>query len=222
MTDTKTAVGIEVTDGAYRVTGGVPLVRISKVESDKGEPTAYRIEERIDAPETYDLCRCGQCATKPFADPDGCKDFDDAAAVPPGTYAERAKALADTPDITIHDDRSICSHAGFCADRATNVWKAAKVVGEDAELRTKIMGMIALCPSGALEYKVNGETVEPELPTQIAVENNACLRVTGGIPITLPDGTALETRNRVSLCRCGHSNNKPLCDGSHKEAGFVG
>jgi len=40
------------------------------------------------------------------------------------------------------------------------------------------------------------------------------------VPITLADGTTLETRNRVTLCRCGDSANKPLCDGTHKEAGF--
>ena len=39
--------------------------------------------------------------------------------------------------------------------------------------------------------------------------------------ITRADGQALETRNRVTLCRCGASSNKPLCDGSHKSANFV-
>jgi CDGSH-type Zn-finger protein len=39
--------------------------------------------------------------------------------------------------------------------------------------------------------------------------------------VILSDGTVLETRNRVTLCRCGESSNKPLCDGSHKEAGFT-
>ena len=36
----------------------------------------------------------------------------------------------------------------------------------------------------------------------------------------LADGTTYETRNRVTLCRCGASKNKPLCDGSHGDVGF--
>jgi CDGSH-type Zn-finger protein len=38
--------------------------------------------------------------------------------------------------------------------------------------------------------------------------------------VTTADGTVFETRNRVTLCRCGTSANKPLCDGSHSKAGF--
>jgi CDGSH-type Zn-finger protein len=34
------------------------------------------------------------------------------------------------------------------------------------------------------------------------------------------DGQPFETRNHVTLCRCGGSKNKPLCDGTHKEIGF--
>ena len=41
------------------------------------------------------------------------------------------------------------------------------------------------------------------------------LWVTGAIPVT-----GLEPRNRMTLCRCGQSANKPLCDGTHKETGF--
>ncbi|WP_395157192.1 CDGSH iron-sulfur domain-containing protein [Ilumatobacter sp.] len=40
--------------------------------------------------------------------------------------------------------------------------------------------------------------------------------------VTQSDGTTLETRNRVTLCRCGQSAAKPLCDGAHKAAGFTG
>jgi CDGSH-type Zn-finger protein len=34
------------------------------------------------------------------------------------------------------------------------------------------------------------------------------------------DGFAYEVRNRVTLCRCGASRNKPFCDGSHASIGF--
>ncbi|MEM2856341.1 MAG: CDGSH iron-sulfur domain-containing protein [Candidatus Nitrosocaldaceae archaeon] len=30
----------------------------------------------------------------------------------------------------------------------------------------------------------------------------------------------IEGKKRVALCRCGHSNNKPYCDGSHRNADF--
>ena len=33
---------------------------------------------------------------------------------------------------------------------------------------------------------------------------------------------AINTKETMALCRCGQSANKPLCDGSHKEAGFTG
>ena len=34
------------------------------------------------------------------------------------------------------------------------------------------------------------------------------------------DGSTYEVRNRMTLCRCGRSANKPFCDGSHEEVGF--
>ena len=91
---------------------------------------------------------------------------------------------------------------------------------DDVRTRTMVISMIEHCPSGALTYEMNGEPVEPLLPEAIGVVDDGPLFVSGGIPVTLPDGTQIETRNRVTLCRCGQSANKPLCDGSHKEAGF--
>ena len=42
-----------------------------------------------------------------------------------------------------------------------------------------------------------------------------------GIPdLTLPDGTKAHPKDKLFLCRCGASKNKPFCDGSHKDAGF--
>ena len=44
--------------------------------------------------------------------------------------------------------------------------------------------------------------------------------VTGEVRIVAPDGTVLRETGKAFLCRCGHSANKPFCDGSHRRTGF--
>ena len=58
--------------------------------------------------------------------------------------------------------------------------------------------------------------------TTIQVMANGPLRVTGAFGITDAAGAAFDLagRSTVSLCRCGHSANKPFCDGAHNMAGF--
>ncbi|MBI1750092.1 MAG: CDGSH iron-sulfur domain-containing protein [Acidobacteria bacterium] len=58
--------------------------------------------------------------------------------------------------------------------------------------------------------------------TKITVNSNGPLRVEGEFEILDPQGAAfgLAGRTVISLCRCGHSANKPFCDGSHKGVGF--
>ena len=113
------------------------------------------------------------------------------------------------------DDRPICVHAGFCGNKVTNVWKMAAETS-DSRIRAEAIAMIERCPSGALTYAVDGETIEPDLPVEVAVIPDGPLWVSGGLEVTRSDGSVLETRNRVTLCRCGQSASKPLCDGSHK------
>ncbi|MEY4314179.1 MAG: CDGSH iron-sulfur domain-containing protein [Actinobacteria bacterium] len=52
-------------------------------------------------------------------------------------------------------------------------------------------------------------------------KKNASIRVTGTVDFVDADGNIVETKTDFSLCRCGHSKEKPFCDGSHREAGFV-
>ncbi len=52
------------------------------------------------------------------------------------------------------------------------------------------------------------------------VKPNGSVRVTGTVEFVDADGNVLETKTDFSLCRCGHSKEKPYCDGSHREAGF--
>ena len=200
-------------NGPYMVSGGVPVYRRRAVVSEDGEPLTWETKEQLDAPDRYMLCRCGGSSNKPFCDSTHATNGFVADDASHGTYDERAKVLGGT-GVTVRDDRSICEHAGFCGTAATNVWKLVKDT-EDSTVRRHVIDMIEKCPSGALSYEI-----EPLLPTAIQANDDGPLSITGGIVVTLSDGTPLETRNRVTLCRCGQSSNKPLCDGTHNEAGF--
>jgi CDGSH-type Zn-finger protein len=60
------------------------------------------------------------------------------------------------------------------------------------------------------------------MATKITPQNNGPLRIEGEFEIADPAGAffGLAGRTVISLCRCGHSTNKPFCDGSHNRAGF--
>lgn len=52
------------------------------------------------------------------------------------------------------------------------------------------------------------------------IKENGSIRITGTVDIVDADGNVIESKTDFSLCRCGHSNNKPWCDGAHKAAEF--
>ena len=125
--------------------------------------------------------------------------------------------------MVMRDDRSICVHAGFCGNRLTNVWKMAKAgVTADSIARMQMMAMIERCPSGALTYRLepDGPDVEASLRAEAVIVADGPIALTGGVVVEPPDGSTLEARNRQTLCRCGGSAKKPLCDGSHKKLDF--
>lgn len=53
------------------------------------------------------------------------------------------------------------------------------------------------------------------------IKPNGSIRVTGTVDFVDADGNVIESKTDFSLCRCGHSKEKPYCDGSHREAGFT-
>jgi len=57
---------------------------------------------------------------------------------------------------------------------------------------------------------------------KIFIKPNGSIRVTGEVDFVDAEGKVMETKENFSLCRCGHSKEKPFCDGSHREAGFEG
>ncbi|MDH3295187.1 MAG: CDGSH iron-sulfur domain-containing protein [Acidimicrobiia bacterium] len=208
-------------NGPYIVTGSVALRTKTPIMSEHGEPLAWMTGEVTDQGTAYALCRCGGSANKPYCDGSHADNgFDGTEAASTDDYAQRRTSYPGT-GIEVFDDRGICVHAGFCGNRVSNVWKMAAKT-DDTVVRGQVMAMIERCPSGALTYEIDGAAVEPDLPAEISVIPDGPLWVSGSIPIERSDGQSVEIRNRVTLCRCGESSNKPLCDGSHKEAGFSG
>jgi CDGSH-type Zn-finger protein len=212
-------------DGPYVVHGAVPLLRKDVALSELDESLAWRTGKPIEAGGRYALCRCGASRSKPFCDGSHVEvGFDGTESASREASAGRQERLEGTR-LRVRHDASLCAHAGFCFNRATNV-RGLLPASADIQARTQITAMVERCPSGALSYDlpVDGDTdweaVEPDLPRAVAVTADGPLWVTGGIPVVRSDGHREEVRNRVTLCRCGRSANKPFCDGTHAEVGF--
>ena len=208
-------------DGPYRVTGGVPMVRMRKVPDEDGEMLRWERGAALDHADTYDLCRCGESKNKPFCD--GTEEkvgFKGTETAPRSPTAERRFEYGDGP-MVLTDEPRLCARATFCDARTTDAWALAEQT-EDPEKRAMLIRMVERCPSGRLTYYLPPDRafVEEELPREIAVTDDGPLWVRGGIPVQSADGFEYEVRNRVALCRCGRSKNKPFCDGSHDRTKF--
>jgi len=68
----------------------------------------------------------------------------------------------------------------------------------------------------------DGEAIEAPFEPSVVVEENGPYVIRGGVRVESGDGHVWETRNRMTLCRCGQSGSKPFCDGSHMDAAFDG
>jgi CDGSH-type Zn-finger protein/nitrite reductase/ring-hydroxylating ferredoxin subunit len=207
-------------DGPFEIEGDLPITPKRMVVSELGEPLTWATDDPLPHDSPTRLCRCGQSKTKPFCDDTHLTiDFDGTESATREHYWGRHKTY-EGPGMNIHRVGDLCAHASFCANQITD-WYQMLSSTDDTNVRTEVIGMVEHCPSGALVYEIVGEIIEPDLPSAVSPVENGPLWVTGNVTIVGSDGTALETRNRVELCRCGHSKNKPFCDGTHAEIGFL-
>jgi hypothetical protein len=63
--------------------------------------------------------------------------------------------------------------------------------------------------------------IERMSEVKITALENGPLEVDGACAVLTSDGTVVKEGKKVFLCRCGHSAQKPMCDGSHKREGFI-
>lgn len=215
-------------NGAYVVEGNVPLVRKTQVVTEFGEPIAWEKDGDISTSGRYELCRCGYSADKPFCDSNHNNiKWDGTETADTNTTAKRHKTHPGGKQIVVRRDYSVCCSSGFCGTRLANIERMlANAAPDDTNIRSQIIAMVERCPSGSYTYTVEGREgdIEPDLPAQIAVTTEITsdgpiegpLWVTGNIAVERADGQPMEVRNRVTLCRCGQSGNKPLCDGTHR------
>ena len=213
-------------DGPYVVQGNIPLVHRTQVVSEYGEPLTWKKDETLETPETYELCRCGHSHEKPFCDgAHNDVDFDGTETADTQAITARQTSYPGGTNIHVKFDVTLCMDSGFCGTRNANILQLVQAT-DDTSVRAQVMGMIERCPSGSLTYSIEeGEPdIEPDLPQQVAVTTEITsdgpidgpLWVMGGIPIERSDKQPFETRNRVTICHCGLSGNKPLCDGTHR------
>src|SRR5262249_36890636 len=143
----------------------------------------------------YRLCRCGQSRKKPFCDNTHARAGFDGTETAPFEPSDTRRERFQTERLTVTDDRSLCTKAGFCGNRVTKVWKLLEDAS-DSRVRWEIIQRVDRCPSGRLAYELGNGPIEPDLPKAIAATKDGPYWITGGITVTLSDGRTLETRNR--------------------------
>ena len=209
-------------DGPYSVSGAIPLFELTVSNDAEDCPCDYHVSKRFPLQEDYSLCRCGQSRDKPFCDKTHeAAHFNGTETAGRVLYRARAEELQG-PKLVLTDVRDLCSYVGMCL-RAGGI-RDLILHSDDPEARRIALQEVANCNSGRLIAfdKKNGRPIEPKLEPSIAVVEEPLrgydgpLWVRGGIPIESAEGVPYEVRNRVTLCRCVISSNKPFCDGSHR------
>lgn len=194
-------------DGPYMVRD------LERFENSRGEA--------IETKPFMALCRCGQSANKPFCDSTHLK-VGFSGDKQEGRVSDRLDDY-EGKEITIHDNRGVCSHRGHCTGFLPNVFRSKKKpwIDPDAEKPDEIARVIEMCPSGALSYTKDG-VLHKELnrESKVIVSKDGPYDVEGGVDFEDADGSKTESEEHYTLCRCGSSKNKPFCDGTHGSVGF--
>ena len=160
-------------------------------------------------------------------------DEAESAADPPPAEGEFEASFRLLPEvervyrndrIAVYWEPKLCIHVGECFGGLPEVFEPAAQpwVNVDGASPEEIAEVVSRCPTGALHFeRLDGGAQEPE-PDEITIQakRNGPLFVRGRVKLLAEDGRVVRDDTRIALCRCGHSANKPFCDGSHRKVRF--
>jgi CDGSH-type Zn-finger protein/uncharacterized Fe-S cluster protein YjdI len=135
--------------------------------------------------------------------------------------AEMSVETATGKSATIEFNGQLCIHARRCVLSQPSVFKAnveGPWIDPDAASADALMYVALNCPSGAIQisrHDGGANETSPKVNT-ISVRENGPLAINAEIVLA---GARIGAR--ATLCRCGESNNKPYCDGSHVASAFA-
>ncbi len=219
-------------DGPYIVYGQPPTHCYTIKNDEQGNSWDYDIDtvNYISDSGVTALCRCGNSSNSPYCDgshqraiAEGMWDSTLTATMRPALdFAETIVG----PELLLSDSESLCAYARFC-DAKGRTWNQVEQ-SDDPEIKALAIRTSMACPAGRLKAwdKHTAEPYEPDYKPQLGLIEDRALRVSGplfvmgGIPILKDSGEGYQPRNRVTLCRCGESRNKPYCDGTHAPAHY--
>jgi CDGSH-type Zn-finger protein len=180
-------------------------------------------EGRVIAPrEGAALCRGGGSSDKPFCDGTHAKIGFSSRRL--SDHGNDRRRTYEGREITIYDNRCVCAHPRYCVDSLPAVFRLGQRpwIDPDGAAAEEIIEAVERCPSGALSYSVDGvEHRDLDREPSITVSKDGPYCLVGGIEVVGEEPRARDVSGEhCTCCRCGHSSNKPFCDGTHHTTGF--
>ena len=118
-----------------------------------------------------------------------------------------------------------CIHTAMCLNAEPDVFDSTRrpwVVLDESDA-DRVADAVMLCPTGALSFERLDGVPDEESPDETAVQarRNGPLFLRGKLKFYDSRGELVREAARAALCRCGGSENKPFCDGTHRTNGFA-
>jgi len=158
------------------------------------------------------LCRCGESNRAPFCDGAHAKvGFESANQ----TSETKETVLWEGEKIRTFFDPNACMHVMYC--KPLKELRASEATDSTTATAEEIARVALSCPSGAIQYEMKTQMAEPteQHDSQIEVIEGGEIRFHAPLEAIDFKLNGTQPDDRVTLCRCGISKNKPFCDGAH-------